>query len=61
MRLMLQEATQRGYAMVYLFVFDDNLRAIRAYEKVGFVEAGERMDPKGMGRQLRMEYSLLSA
>lgn len=47
---LLVDARERGYASIHLFVEEDNLAAIRFYEKSGFVHRGERNHSGGIMR-----------
>lgn len=53
MEVLLLELQKQGYQEVYLWVLEENLRARRFYEKMGFVHTGEYLDNTIGGKALR--------
>ena len=55
-RLLVDEAKRRSPGCVMLLVNKDNARAIRFYERNGFVHAGDDVNPTSGRPVLRMEW-----
>ena len=47
MKQLLDDVKKAGYSKIMLWVFDNNLRAIRFYEKHGFVASGKKQPALG--------------
>jgi putative acetyltransferase len=54
--MLVDEAKRRSPAGIRLLVNTDNARAIRFYERNGFVQAGEDVNPTSGRPVLRMEW-----
>ena len=47
MKQILDDVKRAGYSKIMLWVFDNNLRAIKFYEKHGFVASGKKLPALG--------------
>lgn len=47
MRRVLEDVKAAGYSKIMLWVFDNNVRAIKFYEKHGFVASGKKQPALG--------------
>lgn len=59
--LLVSKAKHLGISKIYLEVRPDNLRAVKAYEKCGFVKKGIKKHPKNqyLPETLKMEFKFL--
>jgi putative acetyltransferase len=54
--MLIDEAKRRSPTHITLFVNKDNARAIRFYQRCGFVDAGEDVNPTSGRPVLKMEW-----